>query len=123
MQLREMNTASVDDEVKVMGRTLRRALLAVLFAWLPVNYPGESPVLSGGVRIQNWTNVSGNQWKTSLPTSTRYFEQLYYDGVPRLRPRVGGPLGTYLLPVLPLYLSSPGPPAAPPAKLPDLCGQ
>ena len=24
------------------------------------NYPGESPVLSGGVRIQNWTNVSGN---------------------------------------------------------------
>lgn len=25
------------------------------------NYPGESPVFSGGMRIQNWTNVSGNK--------------------------------------------------------------
>jgi len=78
------------------------------------NYPGESPVLSGGVRIQNWTNVSGNMWKASLPTSTRYFEQLYYDGVRRLRPRLGGTLGTYLRIANTVYLSSPGPPAAPP---------
>jgi hypothetical protein len=237
MRLREMNTASVDEEVEVMGRKLRRALLAVLLAWLPLihagatedtqhwrpaaiavdqrhaaslsgrrravappsppsvtfyvaqngkdswsgklpapnssstdgpfatfeyaraqvqslnktglgqvkvqfragtyflsateeltaadsgttstrivyeNYPGESPVLSGGMRIQNWTNVSGNMWKASLPTATRYFEQLYYDGVRRLRPRLGGALGTYLRIASTVYLSSPGPPAASP---------
>ena len=27
------------------------------------NYPGETPVFSGGVRIQNWPNTSGNIWK------------------------------------------------------------
>ena len=31
------------------------------------NYPGESPVISGGVRVQNWTNSGGNTWKTTLP--------------------------------------------------------
>ncbi len=60
------------------------------------NYPGESPVISGGVRVQNWTNASGNTWKTTLPASTQYFENLFYNGVRRLRPRLGGSmLGTY----------------------------
>ncbi|MGO9228353.1 MAG: IPT/TIG domain-containing protein [Bryobacteraceae bacterium] len=59
------------------------------------NYPGESPVFSGGMRVQNWTNVSGDTWKTSLPASTQYFENLFYNGVRRLRPRLGGALGTY----------------------------
>src|SRR5579872_6328658 len=31
------------------------------------NYPGESPVFSGGVRILNWTNSGGNKWTTTLP--------------------------------------------------------
>jgi len=59
------------------------------------NYPGESPVISGGVRVQNWTNLSGNMWKTTLPATTQYFESLFYNGVRRIRPRLGGYLGTY----------------------------
>ena len=59
------------------------------------NYPGESPVFSGGMRLQNWTNVSGNAWKTTLPTSAQYFENLFYNGARRLRPRLGGALGTF----------------------------
>ena len=59
------------------------------------NYPGESPVISGGMRVQNWTNASGNTWKTTLPASTQYFENLFYNGVRRLRPRLGGYLGAY----------------------------
>jgi hypothetical protein len=78
------------------------------------NYPGESPVISGGMRIQNWTNTGGNTWKATLPASTSYFENLYYNGVRRLRPRIGGYLGTYLRIVGPVYLSSPAPPAAAP---------
>ena len=53
------------------------------------NYPGESPVFSGGVRVKNWTNAGGNTWKTTLPASTQYFETLFYNGVRRLRPRLG----------------------------------
>ena len=79
------------------------------------NYPGESPILSGGVRIQNWTNAGGNTWKTSLPASTQYFQNLFYNGVRRLRPRLGGSLGTYYRYVGPIYLNVPGPPA----KTPD----
>ena len=75
------------------------------------NYPGESPIISGGVRVQNWTNVSGDTWKTTLPASTQYFENLFYNGVRRLRPRVGGSLGTYYRYVGPVYLSGPAPPA------------
>jgi uncharacterized protein (TIGR03437 family) len=59
------------------------------------NFPGESPAISGGVRVGNWTNVSGNTWKTTLPASTQYFENLFYNGVRRLRPRLGGSLGAY----------------------------
>ena len=57
------------------------------------NYPGETPVISGGVRVVNWTNASGNIWTTTLPASTQYFENLFYNGGRRLRPRVSGPLG------------------------------
>ena len=58
-------------------------------------FPGETPVFSGGVRLQNWINIGGNTWKTTLPASTAYFEDLFYKGVRRLRPRLGGYLGTY----------------------------
>jgi hypothetical protein len=78
------------------------------------NYPGESPVISGGVRLQNWTNASGNTWKTTLPASTEYFENLFYNGVRRLRPRLGGSLGTYYRNVGPVYVNGPAPPAPAP---------
>ena len=78
------------------------------------NYSGESPVISGGVRIRNWTNTSGNTWTATLPASSRSFEQLFYNGVRRLRPRIGGYLGTYLRVASPIYLNAPGPPAAAP---------
>ncbi len=87
-------------------------------ATLPIvyqNYPAETPVFSGGVRVANWTNVSGNLWKTTLPPSTQYFENLFYNGVRRLRPRLGGSLGTYYRNVGPVYLSGAAPPAAPPS--------
>ena len=57
------------------------------------NFPGESPVFSGGVRVQNWVNQGGNKWTTTLPASTQYFENLFYNGERRLRPRLGGYLG------------------------------
>ena len=78
------------------------------------NYPGETPVISGGMRIQNWTNTGGNTWKATLPASTRYFENLFYNGVRRLRPRLGGYLGTYYRVASTVYLNAPGPPAAAP---------
>jgi uncharacterized protein (TIGR03437 family) len=79
------------------------------------NYPGESPVVSGGLRVQNWTSTGSNTWKTTLPPSTQYFENLFYNGVRRLRPRLGGSLGTYFRYAGPIYLNAPGPPA----KAPD----
>lgn len=78
------------------------------------NYSGEAPVISGGVRVRNWANVGGNAWQATLPSSTRYFEQLFYNGVRRLRPRLGGYLGTYLRFAGPVYLNAPGPPSPAP---------
>src|SRR5215472_1518788 len=42
-------------------------------------YPGEIPVLSGAVRLNNWI--------VALPTATQNFEQLYVNGQRRYRPR------------------------------------
>ena len=78
------------------------------------SYPGEVPVFSGGVRILNWTNAGGNTWKATLPASTQYFENLFYNGARRLRPRLGGALGTYFRYVGPVYLQGAAPPANPP---------
>ena len=82
------------------------------------NYPGESPVFSGGVRVQNWTSGGGNKWTATLPAATQYFENLFYNGARRLRPRLGsgaagnGNLGTYLRVAGTVYLSgsASGPP-------------
>jgi hypothetical protein len=60
------------------------------------NYPGEFPVFSGGVRVLGWQHVGGNKWQTTLPPSTAYFENLYYNGERRLRPRLAGYLGSSL---------------------------
>ena len=59
------------------------------------NFPGESPVFSGGMRIQDWVNQGGNKWTTTLDASIHYFENLFYNGARRLRPRLGGYLGQY----------------------------
>ena len=73
-------------------------------------FPGETPVFSGGVRLRNWTNIGGNTWMTTLPASTAYFEDLFYNNVRRLRPRLGGYLGAYYRTKAPVYLDAPGPP-------------
>jgi hypothetical protein len=63
------------------------------------NYPGETPFFSGGVQVLNWINTAGSTWQTTLPANTVNFEALYYNGVRRLRPRLGsttsaGPVGS-----------------------------
>jgi len=80
------------------------------------NYPAESPILSGGLQVGagsklSWKNISGNVWQVSLPTSTHYFEQLFYNQQRRLRPRLGGYLGAYYRVAATIYLagSSSGP--------------
>lgn len=82
------------------------------------NYGTETPVLSGGMVVTGWTNTTGNTYQVTLPTSTVYFENLFYNGGRRLRPRVGGstagPIGTYLRNVGPVYLSGNPPPSPPP---------
>ncbi|MGD0268024.1 MAG: choice-of-anchor D domain-containing protein [Candidatus Sulfotelmatobacter sp.] len=78
------------------------------------NYPNQTPVISGGMVVTGWTNTSGNTYETTLPESTVYFENLFYNGGRRLRPRVGGSLGTYLRNVGPIYLAGSPPPAPAP---------
>jgi hypothetical protein len=89
------------------------------------NYPGETPVISGGMRVQNWTHASGNKWTASLPAATTAdFENLYYNGVRRLRPRLAAEgtaepaayLGTYFRIVGPVYLPAQPAPGTTDAK-------
>jgi hypothetical protein len=70
------------------------------------NYPGETPVISGGMQVSLKQN--GTQWTATLPSTTQYFEQLFYNGQRRLRPRVGSlPLvGTYYQVLAPVFVSS-----------------
>ena len=86
-------------------------------AALPVqweNYPNQTPILSGGMLVTGWTNTGGNAYQVTLPTSAKYFESIFYNGTRRLRPRVGGSLGTYLRNAGPIYLAGSPPPANPP---------
>lgn len=61
------------------------------------NYQNETPILSGGKRITNWTSISGqsicagnaNCWQASLSSGTPYFEAMFYNGQRRFRPRLG----------------------------------
>jgi hypothetical protein len=75
------------------------------------NYPNETPVIDGGMQITNWVHNSGNEWQATLPSSTQYFEQFFYNGQRRLRPRLGGYLGTYYRVAATIYL--PGSPNGP----------
>jgi hypothetical protein len=77
------------------------------------NYPNETPVISGGLRITNWTHGGGNEWQATLPSSAQYFEQFFYNGVRRLRPRLGGSLGTYYRVAATVYLPGSGSGPAP----------
>lgn len=64
-------------------------------------YPGETPAISGGIHVTGWakstagfcaglTLVSGSFcWKTTLPSGTTFFERLWYNNNPRMRPRSG----------------------------------
>jgi len=90
------------------------SLLSVIWQ----NYPGETPVISGGVLIKNMTLVSGNHWQATLPSTTAYFEQLFYNNERRLRPRLGAAngnnLGAYYRVAGTVFMNSPGPPSSPP---------
>jgi Bacterial Ig-like domain (group 3) len=71
------------------------------------NYPGEVPLFSGGVQLTQWTNMGGNSWQAKLPSGLQYFDNLWYNGARRLRPRLGsGTLGSYYRIVAPVYTSS-----------------
>ena len=53
------------------------------------NYPGETPVISGGVPVgKGWKHVSGALWQARLPAGTQPFEYLFYNGQRRLRSRL-----------------------------------
>lgn len=73
------------------------------------NYPGEVPVISGGLQVTGWQS-SGGQWKVTLPAGTQYFENLFYNGQRRLRAQLGAsgnpPLGTYYRVGATVYLPS-----------------
>ncbi len=53
-------------------------------------YPGEKPVLSGGVRVTGWKKQPNGWWQAALPEVAAgkwAFQQLWADGVRRFRPR------------------------------------
>lgn len=81
---------------------------AVNIAWQ--NYPGDNPgpTITGGMRVTNWAQNS-NLWSATLPANTQYFEQLFYNGQRRLRPRLGSPpvTGTYFQVAGPVFASAP----------------
>jgi hypothetical protein len=53
---------------------------------LYANYPGETPVISGGQAITGWVQNANKSWQTTLPSGT-YFTQLWVNGTRRYRPR------------------------------------
>ena len=102
--VRAIDKSSVDEiDVRLRGGTYPLAVPVVFdasdsgTATTPIVYAslrGETAVLSGGMRVTGWTQGPGNVWTTRLPANASYFEDLYYNGARRLRPRLGGYLGT-----------------------------
>ena len=74
-----------------------------------VNYPGETPVVSGGERLTGWVQ-NGSTWTVNLPSGTNYFEQMFYNGHRRLRARAGAtgnpPVGAYYRVAATIYSST-----------------
>lgn len=62
------------------------------------NYPGETPVISAGRLLKNWTQNSDGSWKTTVPSGT-YFAQLWVNGTRRTRTRT--------TPISYLYINQP----------------
>ncbi len=65
------------------------------------NYPGETPVLSGGYQPGGWATAGSitcsgtcTEYQTTL-SSAVYFENLWYSGARRLRPRLYVSGGTF----------------------------
>ncbi len=66
-------------------------------------FPGETPILSGGILITGWREVAPRRWEVRLPDVAAgkwYFSQLYVNDQRRLRPvlpkegyyQIAGPL-------------------------------
>ena len=54
-------------------------------------YPGETPIIDGGVRITGWREspgVNGPMWVTDIPAQMRPFRSLFVSGQRRARPRL-----------------------------------
>jgi hypothetical protein len=66
------------------------------------------------VVVTGWKSIGNNTYQTTLPTTAKYFENLYYNGGRRLRPRVGGGVGAYKRILSTVYLSGNPPPSPPP---------
>ena len=58
------------------------------------NYPNEVPVVSGGVPVSGWAQVSGPLWQVQLPANTLAFEYLFYNNERRMRSRLQSQAGT-----------------------------
>jgi hypothetical protein len=78
------------------------------------NYPNEAPVFSGGMVVTGWTNIGNGTYQATLPTTATYFENLFYNGQRRLRPRLGGGVGAYKRILSTVYLRGNPPPSPPP---------
>jgi hypothetical protein len=53
---------------------------------LYANYPGETPVISGGRLLTGWRVGPNGSWELTLPSGV-YFTQLWVNGARRYRPR------------------------------------
>ena len=56
-----------------------------------MSYPGETAVLSGGMKITGFREESKNVWKAEIPgvrDGERYFRQLFVNGQRRQRSRI-----------------------------------
>ena len=89
------------------------------------NYPGESPVISGGVRVQNWTNVERQHLEDHAARLHAIFREpvLQRSAAASAAPGRGMCLGTYYRIAATVYLNATAPPAgqAPDAELFGLC--
>jgi hypothetical protein len=87
-------------------------------------YPGENPVLSGGIQVTSaWTSASqagGTLWSTSLPASTVDFASLFINGTRHYTPRAPTTAASgYLYNVGPVCLASVDSTTKSVCKLPD----
>lgn len=50
--------------------------------------PGSNPIFSAGILVSNWTTSDGLLWQATLPSTAVSFENLFYNGIRRFRPRL-----------------------------------